>query len=291
VRRLAVAPHVLQFGESLYPADVPAPTRRSLLNAAFALPAVPARTSQPVAQADVTVRSDSGGTDPAPVLMVRRGPIVMRSVEKLHADPRLELFTTDTLTPDWISFAQRVAGAFVATEGDPLSALGYAVTAGLRCPIVILMNRKYRADSHDLVTAGAAGCLMLPVDTPDLDRILPLLTTRAGSSRIDCTLRLLLDPISRTVRFHDQTVHLTQREFAVLHCLSSHNGRPVSAEDLLTFVWGETNPQDRSRQILEVYIHQLRQKLERLGLKAGVSTIRGFGYVLAHVSSEAGTTS
>jgi DNA-binding response OmpR family regulator len=89
------------------------------------------------------------------------------------------------------------------------------------------------------------------------------------------------------VRYHDKSIHLTQREFAVLHCLSSHNGRPVCAEDLLTFVWGEANPQDRSRQILEVYIHQLRQKLERLGLKGAVSTVRGFGYVLAHVSGEA----
>jgi DNA-binding response OmpR family regulator len=210
----------------------------------------------------------------------------MRAMTALHNDPRFELFATDELTPEWISFALGVAGVLVATEGDPLSALGYAVTAGITAPLVMLITRRHKIDCTDLLAAGAVACASMPVTKKELDRIVPLLTAHAASSRIDCTLRLLLDPIARTVRYHDKSVRLSQREFAVLHTLSSHHGRPVSAEDLLTAVWGEAPSPDRTRQILDVYIFQLRRKLGQIGLKSAVSTVRGFGYALVQVTSD-----
>jgi DNA-binding response OmpR family regulator len=72
----------------------------------------------------------------------------------------------------------------------------------------------------------------------------------------------------------------------VLHTLSSHHGRPVSAEDLLTAVWGEAPSPDRTRQILDVYIFQLRRKLGQIGLKGAVSTVRAFGYALVQVTAQ-----
>ena len=81
-------------------------------------------------------------------------------------------------------------------------------------------------------------------------------------------------------------MRLSQREFAVLHRLSGHHGRPVSAEDLLTSVWGDAPTIERTRQILDVYIFQLRKKLERLGLSGAVSTVRGFGYALVEVTRD-----
>lgn len=221
--------------------------------------------------------------DPLPVLLLRRGPVAMREVTALHHDRRFELFVTDELTPEWISLSQRVAGVLVATEGDPLNVLGYAVTAGVKGPIVMMIAKRFQGDAKDLVTAGATACVTMPVSTKDLDRILPLLTTNA-SARIDSTLRLLMDPVARSVRYHDKIVRLSQREFAVLQCMSSHSGRPVSAEDLVTYVWGERPAGERPRQILEVYIFQVRQKLERLGLKGAISTVRGFGYALVQVT-------
>jgi DNA-binding response OmpR family regulator len=213
----------------------------------------------------------------------------MRELAALHSDLRLELFVTEELTPDWISFARRVAGTIVATQGDPLSALGYAITAAMSGPIIVAMARRYHMDCSDLISAGAIACVTMPIARPDVDRMLPLLMTHAPA-RMDGTLRLLLDPISRVVRFRERSVRLSQREFAVLHCLSSHGGRPVSAEELLTDVWGggEAKSAERSRQILDVYIFQLRKKLEQLGLHGAISTVRAFGYALSHVAGHSG---
>lgn len=212
----------------------------------------------------------------------------MRQLTALTEDARLELFVTEELTPEWVSFAQRVAVAMVATEAEPLSAFGYAVTAGMSAPIIMLAARRYRAGCSDLMAAGATACITMPVTKAELDRVMPLLRRHVASSRIDPTLRLLLDPIARIVRYHEKSVRLSQREFAVLHRLSSNCARPVSAEDLLTSVWGEAPLAERTRQILDVYIFQLRKKLERIGLKGAISTVRGFGYALVEVTGNAG---
>src|SRR5207302_2591204 len=216
-------------------------------------------------------RREQTRMDPLPVLLLRRGAVPMRSVAALRADRRLEVFAVDQLTPDWIAFAQRVAGVFVASEKDPMSALGYAVTSRVTAPLVMLVGPRHKASCKDLIAAGARACLTLPVAPADLDGVIPTLFLHAGHARIDGTLRLLLDPIDRLVRYHDRCVHLSQREFALLHCLSARRGRPASAEELLTYVWGEKQSNGRPRQILDVYIFQLRKKLERLGLRGGIS--------------------
>ena len=209
----------------------------------------------------------------------------MRALGALEQDPRVELFVADELTPDWASFARRVAAVVVVTERDPFSALGYVITAEVSCPIVVGMSRRFRADCKDLVAAGAAACVTTPFTQADVDRLLPIITLYAAPARMDATLRLLLDPISRVVRYRNKVVRLSLREFALLHCLSTQPGRPVPAETLMTYVWGDTDVRDGSRKILDVYIFQLRKKLKGLGLARAISTVRGFGYSLAPSSS------
>jgi DNA-binding response OmpR family regulator len=224
--------------------------------------------------------------EPLAILLVRRGPVPSRALSRLQADSRFELFTTDGLTSEWITLAKRVAGIIVATESDPLSALGYVITAGVSGPIVVAMSTRYKSDCRDLMSAGASACITMPVTKSELDRLIPLLRGRAVPARIDTTLRLLLDPISREVRFHDRRIHLSQREFALLHCLSLHGGRPVSAEEMLNYVWGDAESAERSRKILDVYVFQVRKKLNQIGLKGAISTVRRFGYALVQVAED-----
>lgn len=209
----------------------------------------------------------------------------MRALGALDHDPRVELFIANELSPDWASFAKRVAAVVVVTERDPFNALGYIVTAEVRCPIVVAMSRKFRADCRDLIAAGAAACVTTPFTEADIDRLLPILALYAVPTRIDSTLRLLLDPISRVARYRDKVVRLSLREFALLHCLSTQRGRPVPAEALMTYVWGDTGVRDGTRKILDVYIFQLRKKLRNIGLNGAISTVRGFGYSLSPISS------
>jgi DNA-binding response OmpR family regulator len=230
-------------------------------------------------------RRQDAEPEPLPVVLLRRGPVSMRALAALHTDLRVELFVTDELTSEWSALAHRVAGVIVATDGDPLGALVYVLTAHVRAPVVIAMSRRYKLDSRDVMSAGAAACVTTPVTKGDLDRLIPLLREGAGLARIDPTLRLLLDPIACVARYQEQVVRLRRREFALLHYLSSRHGRPVAADELMAHVWGDTETQG-SRQILDVYIHSLRKKLDSLGLKGAIATVRMFGYALVQVTGE-----
>jgi DNA-binding response OmpR family regulator len=220
--------------------------------------------------------------DPLPVLLLRRGRVSLRRLGALQHDPRVELFPVAELGADAVSLAQRLAGVLVATGGEPLDALTYVVTAGISAPIVVAMTAAHKKRVADVIAAGATACLVMPVRKADVDKLVKELLTRTSSSRVDGTLRLLLDPIGRIARFQQRSIRLSQREFALLYSLSAGRGHPVPADELLRDVWGEA---DQTRAILDVYIFALRKKLARLGLRGAISTVRGYGYALVHVGT------
>jgi len=208
--------------------------------------------------------------------------VSLRLLGALNDDPRLELFPVPDLGADSVALAHRVTAVLVATTGEPLDALTYVVTAGITAPIVVATSTAHKKDTADVLAAGAAACVTMPVKGADVDKVVKALMTRAAPSSVDTTLRLLLDPIGRIARYQQRSVRLSQREFALLHSLSSRRGRPVSADELLRDVWGEA---DQTRSILDVYIFALRKKLGRLGLRGAIATVRGYGYALVQVAS------
>jgi len=218
-------------------------------------------------------------SDPLPVLLLRRGVQRRQPLARVLGDPRLEVFTTDELTMEWISFAQRVAGVIVVTQGDPFNALAYAVTGSVRVPIVMVMPKKYAREMQHLIAAGAAACFALPLREKDVDAVATLFRRSVSAASVDPMIRVLLDPVARTARYRARSARLSQREFAVLHCLSANSGRAVPAELLLTTVWGDATPRS-SRQILDFYIHALRKKLRGIGVHSAIATIRNYGYAL-----------
>lgn len=217
--------------------------------------------------------------------MLQRGTAADRPLPALQRDPRVALFYADELTPKWVSFAQRVAGTILVAPKDPLFELAYAATAGVRSPIILAMHKRYKQDARDLIEAGAVACITLPITARDIGRVLPMLGRASAPVHVDAGLKLLLDPINRVVRYGDKTVRLSQREFAVLHCLSSKRGHPVSAGELLRTVWVDGGAV-ATRLILDVYISHLRKKLRRLGLRDSIVTIRKFGYSLVSPTAE-----
>lgn len=232
-----------------------------------------------------TERPAAPAADPIPLLLVRRGVVGRRLLGELPTDARIELVATTELTPKWVGFADRVAAVLIASRQDPLVGLLYALTAGIRVPIVVAAQPEFRGQRGHVEEAGAAEFLLMPITTSDVDRLVTLLVPRAASSRVDTTLRLVLDSVGQVARYRDRSVKLTQREFVLLHCLSGRQGRPVASDELYRYVWGDSAPDGQSRQILTVYVFQLRKKLARLGLTEALTTVRGFGYALANDSA------
>lgn len=215
-----------------------------------------------------------------PLLVLRHGPVSRRQLASLRADPRVELLEPDGWSPEAVGLTQRVAATLVVSTGEPMRVLTYAVTAGVTGDVVMLVAARFRGTRAVLLDAGAIAAFTLPVNGSVIEALLALLDPRPRVTHTDTTLRLTLDPIARVARFRERHVRLSQREFAVLHCLSTHGGRPVDADELLRVVWGGAVSTSRPRQILDVYVCQLRKKLETLGLANAICTVRRFGYAL-----------
>jgi two-component system KDP operon response regulator KdpE len=57
-----------------------------------------------------------------------------------------------------------------------------------------------------------------------------------------------------------QPVHLTRKEFDILHCLMSRAGRVITYARLLTAVWGADCREEV--EYLRTFVRQLRKKIE-----------------------------
>ena len=89
---------------------------------------------------------------------------------------------------------------------------------------------------------------------------------------------LTINPDSREVRRGDREIELTNREFELLEYLVRNERLVISRDRLLEEVWGyapytETNTVD-------VFVSNLRRKLEEGGEDRLLHTKRGAGYVL-----------
>jgi two-component system KDP operon response regulator KdpE len=69
-----------------------------------------------------------------------------------------------------------------------------------------------------------------------------------------------LDPVKYRLLKRGQRIHLTPRQFAMLHCLMIHAGEVVTQEQLLKYAWGPDYGDELT--YLRVYMSQLRKKIE-----------------------------
>jgi two-component system KDP operon response regulator KdpE len=71
---------------------------------------------------------------------------------------------------------------------------------------------------------------------------------------------LYLEPVRRVVTKRGQPVHLTRKEYDILHCLMGRSGRVVTYAKLLTAVWGAEYREEV--EYLRTFVRQLRKKIE-----------------------------
>ncbi len=147
-------------------------------------------------------------------------------------------------------------------------------------PILMLTAR---AETEDRVTgldSGADDYLVKPFERQELlARIRALLRRRPprGSASLEVG-DLTLNPDTREVRRGEREVELTNREFELLEFLMRNERLVVSRERLLDEVWGY-DPMAATNTI-DVFISNLRRKLEEGGESRLLHTKRGAGYVL-----------
>jgi two-component system response regulator MprA len=147
-------------------------------------------------------------------------------------------------------------------------------------PILMLTAR---AETEDRVTgldSGADDYLVKPFERQELlARIRALLRRRPprGAASLEVG-DLALNPDTREVRRGEREIELTNREFELLEFLMRNERLVVSRERLLDEVWGY-DPLAATNTI-DVFISNLRRKLEAGEESRLLHTKRGAGYVL-----------
>ena len=134
-----------------------------------------------------------------------------------------------------------------------------------RCQILMLTVRDREADKIEALDAGADDYITKPFSIPELAARLRSAVRRSATTVLDSRIpisigEIQLDPARRLVRKSGAVLHLTPKEFDLLHYLMSHPGIPIAHSKLLRAVWGEEYGQEL--EYLRTFVHQLRKKLE-----------------------------
>jgi two-component system, OmpR family, response regulator MprA len=147
-------------------------------------------------------------------------------------------------------------------------------------PILMLTARDALESRVEGLDSGADDYLVKPFERQELlARMRALLRRRPPRGTASVVVGdLVLNPDTHEVRRGERDVELTQREFELLEYLMRNERIVVPRQRLLEEVWGY-DPFATTNTI-EVFVSNLRRKLEAGGEPRLLHTIRGAGYVL-----------
>jgi len=151
---------------------------------------------------------------------------------------------------------------------------------GMAVPVLLLTARDAVSDRVQGLNAGADDYLVKPFAYDELSARLRVLTRRSTPQRTNrFTLAdLALDADSRTVTRADAPVALTSREFALLEYLIRNQGHVLSRSQIIEHVW--SYDYEGASNMVDVYIRNLRKKIDEGHEKKLIHTVRYAGYVL-----------
>lgn len=131
-------------------------------------------------------------------------------------------------------------------------------------PIIVVSARDATDQKVAALDLGAHDYVTKPFDSEEvLARLRATLRDRVeaqGSSPVVTAGEVTIDLANRIVMRDGQEVHVTRKEFEVLHQLALHPGRVVTHQRVLEAAW----PYEVDRRIdyLRIVVRNLRQKLE-----------------------------
>ncbi len=155
---------------------------------------------------------------------------------------------------------------------------------GNRVPILMLTARVAVADRIDGLDAGADDYLVKPFDVGELLARLRALLRRSGPDGEEgepeglSFAEVRLDGDRHGAVVGERLTELTRTEYLLLELLMRNPRRVLSRSVIYDRVWGyDFGPASNA---LRVYIGYLRRKLEAIGARPLIHTVRGVGYVL-----------
>lgn len=152
---------------------------------------------------------------------------------------------------------------------------------GLETPILMLTARDTVQDKVGGLRSGADDYMTKPFAFEELlARIEVLMRRKGGEVRLDLRelklADLTLNGETHEVRRGDTVIELTPKEFAMLECFMRMPGKVLSRTRILEQVWGYSA--DPLTNVVDVYIRQLRRKIDDDFELKLLKTVRGYGY-------------
>ena len=193
---------------------------------------------------------------------------------------------------NWLPDGDAALGAIRATPPDLIlldvmlpGRDGFDLCAQLRqggrTPIIMLTARTQKADKLRGLDLGADDYITKPFDLDELLARIRAVLRRRGRASVE---RVKLGAVIvdfRAFRAHSESrdLHLTHREFELLHYLAERRDRVVHRDELLREVWGYlAEPTTRS---VDLAIARLRKKIEEDPHHPRyIVTVHGDGYSL-----------
>lgn len=151
---------------------------------------------------------------------------------------------------------------------------------GKSCLVLMLTAKDGIADRVRGLDAGADDYLTKPFAFEELlARIRALL--RRGQKATVTKLQiadLCLDLVTHQVTRANKPIILTAKEYALLDYFLRHAGKIITRTQLVEHVW-DANA-DPFTNVIDVYVHYLRDKIDRGFKPQLIHTVRGIGYIL-----------
>jgi len=151
--------------------------------------------------------------------------------------------------------------------------------AGMNAPILMVTACSAIPEKVSGLEAGSDDYLVKPFDFEELLARVRALLRREHTrkqSRIEIA-DLIVDTAKRTVSRAGRDISLTGREYSLVEALATHAGQILSRRTILERVWVN---EDTVSNTVDVFIKNLRKKIDLGGSRRLIHTVHGMGYVL-----------
>jgi DNA-binding response OmpR family regulator len=151
---------------------------------------------------------------------------------------------------------------------------------GIMSPVLMLTARGAVEDRVVGLNVGADDYLTKPFAMEELlARINALLRRRDRSFEAAPQLRvddLTLDLVRHEAQRAGRIIELTAKEFALLEYLMRHPGQVLTRTQIIDAVW--RYDLEALSNVVDIYIHYLREKIDHGFSRSLIKTVRGMGY-------------
>jgi DNA-binding response OmpR family regulator len=153
--------------------------------------------------------------------------------------------------------------------------------AGVTTPVLMLTARGSVEDRVDGLNAGADDYLVKPFAMSELLARINARLRRDRPAQVTTALSagdLTMDLVRREVKRGGKAIELTQKEFALLEYFLRNAGVALTRTQILDQVWQYDS--DAVSNVVDIYVHYLRDKIDRGSDRPLIKTVRGVGYKL-----------